>query len=355
MWNMAISPHLLKSMLFGIAEFFRFISNNETLRLYYVVPINKLKPFAYQHSPLRDVATCVNILDLVALFTKYTITLRVETKELFKQVIARTLTDVHTLYEKPQLPRFHNGSIGDIGFFLTLLKSCHEVFPDILPSRWQNTRDRLIKCLLERARSDGSIEVFFDAALKGFEKQSEAFYLPEALLGLLAWRTAQPEAIDAVVKNAVAYSADALRVRRNLSSEAATFYANWQFQLLYHWLEHENDKTAIDHLEYLVKAIMSSSIAKAAFGASIATVEVACYLEGLVHAECSLKRLGIAYDANWFNKEISRAALFLNNVQTKHTATIHGGFVHSLHSPEARLDVAGHVFSALRLYTQTTL
>ncbi len=344
---MAISLQLAKSMLLGIAEFFRFISFNEEYRLFYVVPVKKFEPYAFQHSSIRDVATCVDLLDLVALFTKHTIPLGVENKELFKEVAAKTVAAYNSLYEREELLHFPDGNIGDIGFFLLLLTRCNEVFPDILPYRWQQTTDRLIGRLLERSRSDGSMEVFFDPGLKGFEMQSEAFYLPEALLGLIACRKMRPEAIDAVVKKAVGYCAQEAHRKHNLASDSAIFYANWQFQLLYSWLTCEKDDVAIRHLEKLVEAVMRRQLP---FGEAIATVEVACYVEGLVHAERSLQYLGKVYDATWFDREISRAFLFLNDVQAAHMHDIHGGFVHSLHSHEARLDVAGHVFSALSLH-----
>ncbi len=320
-------------MLIGIAEFFRYISSNEEKRLYYVVPVQRFMPYAYQHSSIRDVATLVEILNLVG-----QVNLSVRTVELFKEVASKTLVYYHNLYEKLELPQLPEGNIGDMGFFLLLLERAHVVFPDILPYRWQHTMDRLVTRLLERARSDGSMEVFFDPSLKGFEKQSEPFYLPEALIGLMTCRKLQPEAIDGVVKRAVGYFCS------RPQQEVSVFYANWQFQLLYHYLKYEQDIAALVHLEQLLRAVDIE------FGKGAPTVEVACFVEGLVHAEKTLQYLKKPYDKVWFDKKISEGFLFLNDVQAAHMDKIHGGFTHSLHSHEARLDVAGHVFSALTLY-----
>ncbi len=345
---MGVSHSFIKTMLLGISEFFRFIAFNEEKRLYYVVPVKPLEPYAYQHSSIRDVATVVDILDLVVLFERQKIPLRIESKELFKDVAANTLKAYHNLYDRAGLPRIPDGNIGDIGFFLLLLKTVGTIFPDILPYRWQLTRDHLIEELLVRSRIDGSIEVFFDPGLKGFEKQSEAFYLPEALIGLISLREVNPVAIDDVVKKAVTYSIQGRA--SNLASDSAIFYANWQFQLLYYWLAYAQDKAAVWHLEKLVEGVKALRFTSGAFGPGTATVEVACYVEGLVHAKRTLEALGKVYDAKWFDKEISRSFLFLNDVQVHHMRTIHGGFTHSLNGSEARLDVAGHVFSALRRY-----
>lgn len=94
---------------------------------------------------------------------------------------------------------------------------------------------------------------------------------------------------------------------------------------------------------------MASRIARLPFGGNVATVEVACYLEGLAHAWGALEILQKLDDKLWFEKEIGRCLQFLYEIQMSKLSTAHGGFVHSLDRNEARLDVAGHVFNALAL------
>ena len=218
--------------------------------------------------------------------------------------------------------------------------------------------------MLERQNADGSINVFFDNRLKQYEKSSEAFYLPEALIGLIATLGNNSKEIDAqvasLVQKAIYYCCQDKNRERHLAGEDATFYTNWQFQLLYHWVHKKlMDKSAAaveaNHLEKLIRALMETRISKDPFGSYVATVEVACYFEGLVHAKHTFKMLKMNIDIyeEWFKKEINRCLQFLHEIQMEKLKAIHGGFVHSLTSHEARIDVAGHVFNGLCLLSNT--
>jgi hypothetical protein len=346
---MTADSKVLHTMLLRIAEFFRFISDNEENRLYYVLPIQRKSPYAYQHSSIRDVATICDILDLVKFFNVRKMALPDDSLLLFEKAAKNTLQAYHTLYQKDDLPNLPEGNIGDIGFFLLALQKCFRVFPSQLPDDWQETKTRLILRLLERQNPDGSIAIFFDNRLKSYEKSAEAFYLPEALIGLMACLESNPQVAPQVLK-AVAYCCQEKLREQNLESDSATFYANWQFQLLYHALQNKlGDAQVTTHLEKIVGALMVSRIAEKPFGNDVATVEVACYMEGLVHAQRSLEMLHLSDDDEWFEKEIDRSLRFLYEIQTENLLTVHGGFVHSRFSNEARLDVAGHVFSGLQL------
>ena len=65
---MVVDPGILFGMILRIAEFFRYMSDNEKRRLYYVIPLQYDSPYAYQHSSIRDVGTICDILDLVQFF-----------------------------------------------------------------------------------------------------------------------------------------------------------------------------------------------------------------------------------------------------------------------------------------------
>ena len=65
--KMAVDPKIVHKMILDIADFFRFMSDNEERRLYYVMPLQQYAPYAYQNSSIRDVATVCDILDLVAI------------------------------------------------------------------------------------------------------------------------------------------------------------------------------------------------------------------------------------------------------------------------------------------------
>ena len=353
---MANDSQILRIMLMRIAELFHFMSDNKELRLYYLVPLLQNSPYAYQHSSIRDVATLCDILDLLALFKEKEITLISDAHELFEKITKNTLHAYHALYQSDELPNLNEGNIGDIGFFLLAMQKCHSVYPAQLPNNWQETKVRLIKQLLKRQNASGSMQIFFDNSLNSYQTSVEAFYLPEALIGLIACIGTNSKEIDdqltTQVQKAISYCCQGETRKQNLASDTATFYANWQFQLLYHWIQKKQlTSVEIDHIEKIILALSESRIANDPFGSSIATVEVACYMEGLVHAERTLELLNKPTNTHekWFEKEINRSLRFLYEVQNTHLDSLHGGFAHSLYSYEARIDVAGHVFSGLQL------
>lgn len=357
---MAANSKMISTMILRIADFFRYMSDNNERRLYYVIPIQLHSPYSYQHSTIRDVATICDILDLIEFFNKQEIPLAPESLILFEELIRNTLQAYHSLYQQDAIPNFPEGNIGDVGFFILALEKCHTINSSLLPNNWETTRNRLIHLLLERQHTDGSMNIFFDPRLKKYEKSSEAFYLPEALIGLIASIGSNSKELDnqiiTHIKKAIDYCCQDKNCKEHLATDSATFYANWQFQLLYQWLHKvpQNKNTAsleANHLEKLISAIKHSNIAKTPFEGDIATVEVACYLEGIVHAQHSLEILEISTMPHdeWFEKEIKRCIQFLYEVQTENFYAIKGGFVHSRYSHEARIDVAGHVFSGLCL------
>lgn len=317
-------------MLAHITDFFRYMSDNKEHRLYYVLPVQREAPYAYQHSSIRDIATVCDILDLVYKFPP-----DARTVALFETVTRNTLRSYTGIND------FVDGNIGDVGLFLLLLEKCRRVFPSILPDDWQEKKTALIRFLHERQNRDGSLRIFFDP-LWPHEKSGEAFYLPEALIGLIG--AGQSEE---VVRKGVDYCCQEERRKHHLAAEDATFYVNWQFQLLYHWLQKRHPAPLeITHLEKLVQGVKGLPIAHEPFRAQVATVEVACYLEGLVYARATLAHMHKSLHPEWFDAEIERSIRFLHTIQSK---PLQGGFAHSLMSDEARIDVAGHVFSALSL------
>lgn len=356
---MPANSEIIHNMLLHIADFFYYMSNNKEQRLYYVIPIRHHSPYAYQHSTIRDVATVCDILDLIQFFKTEKISISPDTMPLFETVTRNTLLAYHDLYQSGNLSHFSEGNIGDLGFFLLLLQKCHHIFPSILPNNWKITRSKLIKQLLERQNDDGSMRIFFDINLEQYAKSSEAFYLPEALIGLLACieKDGEQKSQMIQIEKTVAYCCQEKLRQQNFESDTATFYANWQFQLLFHWVKVSkklgNNKFSLEeqHLKRLIDMLQNSRIVHEMFGSGIATVEVACYMEGLAHAKNILKALNLYINRyeEWMEKEIDRSLQFLYEVQTKHLPLIKGGFVHSLHSDEARIDVAGHVFNGLCL------
>src|SRR5271166_5409728 len=139
---MAVDSPVPWTMLLHIAEFFRYMSENEERRLYYVIPIRQNAPYAYQHSTIRDVATICDILDLVQFFKERELTLAPDALALFENVTRNTLQAYHNLYQRDELPNFPEGNIGDIGFFLFALQKCLDVYPSELPTHWKETLTR---------------------------------------------------------------------------------------------------------------------------------------------------------------------------------------------------------------------
>lgn len=355
---MGINIRYLMPMLENIADFFHYMSDNGKHRLYYQLPLPPIFPYAYQHSSIRDVGTICDILDLVQLFKERNIVLALDKIQVFEQVVKVTLKAYQNHYENNELSDFSDGNIGDIGFFLLALKKCSIVFPSLLPIDWKETSNRLIKQLLERQNVDGSLSIFFDPSLQQYEKSAEAFYLPEALIGLIEIIDAKDldHAAMALIQKGIVYCCQEKNRVLNLATDNAVFYANWQFQLLYHWVRKsiENKREHIleaTHLNKILEYLMQSRIAYGVFEHHAATVEIACYFEGLVHAQQTLIMLQLPttkYD-KWFELEINRCLEFLYQLQAKNLLMIHGGFVHSYDSCEARVDVAGHVFGGINL------
>jgi hypothetical protein len=356
---MPADSKIVRAMILRIADFFRYMSDNKERRLYYVIPIQQASPYAYQHSTIRDIATICDILDLVQFFKKREMTLAPHTLTLFEEVIGNTLQAYCNLYQRDKIPNFPEGNIGDLGFFLLALEKSCKIYFALLPNHWETIKLQLINLLLERQHADGSMSIFFDHRLKKYEKSSEAFYLPETLIGLIASMGNNSKELDdqiiAHVQKAIAYCCQDKNREQHLATGSATFYANWQFQLLYQWIHKKpKDQKAAsleaNHLEKLINAIKHSKISQS-FESNVATVEVACYLEGLVHAQHTLNllQMSIKLDDEWFEKEINRCIQFLYELQMENLYAIKGGFVHSRYSQEARIDVAGHVFNGLCL------
>ncbi len=268
-------------------------------------------------------------------------------RHLFAQGAKNTIEAYTSLYQMETLPDFEDGNIGDIGFFLLALQKYQRLGP--LSTLQQTTKKQLIDELLQRQRGDGSFKIFFNKSLERYEKESEAFYLPEALIGLCGLLDVDNR-VENALKKALVYVCTEENRKRHMQSETATFYTNWQFQLLYHWIQiRKNGEHEKQHLLALISALKKAEIATTSFDTRVATVEVACFFEGLVHAQACLNTFGIIdTDRDWFDAQINRALSFLYEVQQKHLARIHGGFVHYLNAKEARIDVAGHVFSGLQ-------
>ena len=343
-------------MLERIADFFHFMCDNKEKRLYYVLPIDKKLPYAYQHSAIRDIATVCDILDLVQVFEERQLKLTPHTLNLFEEVAGNSINFYQRLYLQGRWAALPESNIGDLGFFLLALLKCQDVFPSQSPKNGRETVNLIIEQLTERQKPDGSLQIFFDKSLKPFEGSAEAFYLPEALIGLIAALKRVPMdqrgQIKETVQKAVAYLCDGVNRKRHLAADHSTFYFNWQAQLLYHWIHINKDANLsleITHLQSLIASIKSKEIAQATFNRPVATVEVACYFEGLVHAKRILEMLNLpATDTGWFSKEIDRCLAFLYELQNDTFESFHGGFIHSRGDNEARVDVAGHIFGALR-------
>lgn len=326
------------SMLLRIADFFRYMSENDEERFYYVVPIEWAQPYAYQHSSIRDIGTLCDVLELVRFLRENNLKIIAD----FDGVIEKTLGDYYSQFQKGRLRSFN---IGDIGFFLLALKNCESTFLNLLPKDWKETKDKLVQKIIERQKPNGSISIYYDDELNDGHLSAEAFYLPEALIGLMA---VSDGVVVEAVKRGVAYMSQDSNRSYHLAADYATFYYNWQFQLLYHWIKHT--KEASPHLEKLMQAIKHARIARTPFDSHAATVEVACYLEGLVYGREALKMLESPLGQDpWIEKEVERCLAFLYQLQNETFSTFYGGFSHSRFSDEARIDVAGHVLGGLLL------
>jgi hypothetical protein len=313
----------LFTMLLRTTDFFRYMSENREHRFYYVLPIDQRHPYAYEHSTVRDVGSLCDILELV-LFLKEN-KLKIEAD--FESVIRSTLSSYYIE---------HWENIGGAGFFLLALKSCSLTYPALLPADWQELARTLMKKMIAQQKPDGSIPVDGDLS-------AEAFYLPEALIGLIAVLDLGNHEVEEAIRRALAYQ-ESTRAYQ-IGSSYATFYYNWQFQLLYRWIKLKREPSG--HFMELMREVKKARIAHTPFDSSVATVEVACYMEGLAHGRQVLAWFG--EEDLWIDKEINRCLDFLYELQNETLSAFYGGFIHSRFSDEARIDVAGHVLCALRV------
>src|SRR5437016_3121631 len=143
---MADHAIIIKNMLLRISEFFRFMSDNKESRLYYVFPVQKEMPYAYQNSSIRDFETISDILDLCSVFKEKEMDLDHEAILLFEKVTKNTLNDYFSQYQKEDfytLPADER-NIGDIGFFLLALQKCRQVFVHLFQQDLTATEIQLI-------------------------------------------------------------------------------------------------------------------------------------------------------------------------------------------------------------------
>jgi hypothetical protein len=330
--------------------------DNEESRLYYVLPIDNSFPYAYQHSSIRDVATICNILDLAHIFQLQNMDVSNGTLSLFEKAAENTVRSYFPIYEKGEAPHSPEANVGDLGFFLLLLLKCSLLYPSALPKNWFRTLDLVSEKLIERQTPDGGLEIFFDDSKKSYEQSAEAFYLPEALIGLIAvLEQSKKKELESAVKNGIAYLCRKGNRDRHLASDSSIFYFNWQAQLLFHWIRWKMKKEKGDldleaeHIVKLLEGIRKTRLSRSSFPTQEAAVAVACYFEGLAHAGniLGLLKLSTLAWSAWFEREIDRCLLFLYELQSSALQEFHGGFPHSRSSSEARVDVAGHVSNGL--------
>jgi len=353
-------------MLTRCASFFYLVSNTPELRLYYLWPVRTSMtpsaPYAYQHSSIRDISTANEICNIVALFKQKDPSVISQEKEaIFKEMAKRTLESYNSYLMLNRFPKGWDGNIGDYGLLLMLGISCGKIFPDTVPSGWEEMEMGLVNAICGQQRKDGSVKIFFDSRKDG----GEAFYLPEAMIGLCSilesnprWMTTESQRkMENCITNAFKFASNE-KFRNNelrSSSDTAIFYCNWQFKWGLAWLKYLSkvNRTdeflkmgVFDHLTNVLEALKQSRFVKQSFEKK-ATVEVGCFCEGLtslMHTKLILKD---NEGEDWITEQIQKSIDFLEKVQETAHKGWSGGFVHSLGSNEARLDVTGHIANAL--------
>jgi len=341
--------------------FFNLISNNVEKRLYYLWPVHTTitsPPYAYQNSSIRDIATINDICNLVLLVKEIDpLALPQEKEVLFKEIAKKTLEGYSECMRVKKFPKGWDGNIGDYGFLLMLGVTCRKVFPEVIPVGWEDMEIGLVNGICGQQRKDGSLTIFFDCR----RDSGEEFYLPEAMIGLCSvleyspkWVTlAHQEKMEKCVTEAFKYVSNAKLRKSQHKAETFIFYSNWQFKWGLAWIKYllkveKRDKFAgaLEHLESVLSTVKDTRFVSESFEKK-ATVEVACFCEGLVSLLHTKKLLKDPRDEEWLMTQIVKAVDFLEKVQEKASKGWKGGFVHTLGSNEARLDVTGHVANAL--------
>jgi hypothetical protein len=135
------------------------------------------------------------------------------------------------------------------------------------------------------------------------------------------------------------------------------FFANWQCQAARAVLRHTLDATDARTLAGYVYSLQEAVLAGGEFQRrleeapeEVATVEVACTLEGLADALAVVLERGETRHARDYARAVAAAVTFLERVQVAPGAGAQdaavGGFGHGLLADAQRVDVTGHVCSA---------
>jgi len=348
-------------MLTRCVSFFYLVSNTPEMRLYYLWPVHTTHPsapYAYQHSSIRDISTTNEICNVVALFKqKDPSVISQEKEEVFKEMTKRTLEGYSKCLMINRYYKGWDGNIGDYGFLLMLGISCGRTFPESVPQGWEEMEMGFVDAICGQQRKDGSVKIFFDKRKDG----GEAFYLPEAMIGLCTilesfprWMTPERQRkMENCITNAFKFVGTEKFRKSELQSDTVIFYCNWQFKWGLAWLKYLTKVSRTDeflgvyeHLMNVLEGLKLTRFVGQSFEKK-ATVEVGCYCEGLVslmHTKIILKEND---DEDWITKQIQKSIDFLEKVQESTLKGWSGGFVHSLGSKEARLDVTGHIANAL--------
>jgi len=339
------------------------MSQTPEKRFLYTFPPPK-RPYAYQHSSIRDLATAYDICSIVQICREKSIPVTEETYSHLQVVVKNTIeawVPQHLSGEN-----YVDGNIGDSGFMLATLAKCSQVYPNCLPQKWDDLVQKITETITSRQRQNGSIALYYDTANQNSELSGEAFYLPEALIGLCytlhygntPYVQSSQEKLYQCLSKAFGYmSSPKIRDYHTKDKEMVVFYTNWQFQFCWHWGSYLIEKRSgesmaivTDHAQSVLSALQQTKFARTQFNEESVVVEVACFLEGIAHIKKLFEKIGIdRHDDWWLNQQILRSLEFLKQVQDNAPIEWEGGLAHYKSAKEGRIDVTGHFGVALTM------
>jgi hypothetical protein len=336
--------------------------NPDTKRLYYEY-IPEKQRFSTMPCPIRDMG---NVYDLASLCHF------LEKENGFQPVIETSIHHFSRWVERKKIGAILNSDALDepssIAHSAMLIMCLVEVYtaPPLLKDK---SHEHLIKdladgILAQQRTSDGSYKVYFSKRIesdKGLE-----FYASEAMLALMtAYEyTGEKKYLESVEKAFpfyMKYYWDGL-----VSPDLLIFFANWQSQSASKFLEKTNNTSLSERIIEYVYQLHDRIIMKDHFyknvkedPSSLATVQVACALEGLADAYNILIKHPHPDPDDWrhstwekrkryYRESIDIAVDFLLLIQKESAVDqiAEGGFGHGLFNKTQRLDVTGHVLSS---------
>ena len=310
--------------------------------------------------PIRNIGTIWDVARLSAFLGEHSLDDVIKASvEYYKDFIIRIPTDVafcltldpEKLGEPPSIA--HNAFM--ILAVLSYLNIEYGSY-DLATEYWKTVVAGLANGITMNQNVDGSYAIYFvpDPPSHGIE-----FYPGEAILSLvMAHEATGFDGYLTSVEMAFPYYRDYYEAG-NVDPALLVFFANWQSQGFGELFKStENEELRKDLAKYIMglhdKIIDDGFYTRVVESPeTMATVEVACGLEGMNYAYAVASAIGDSVSASRYSQAAKTALDFLKKAQCKSgvkgcTKKSYGGFGDTIDKHGERIDVTGHAVSGIR-------